>query len=525
MINIKNYINIIKKYTNIIKWEVRSIIQENFGKYNGLDKFTKKINKAINLKNEEEKKGINVLLYTNTNGGVFWVKCFTVISLILAKIGYNVVFIWNDDPMNMENETTKQKDYRKWSSTWKFKKQKNYEMIIWSLNETEKVYKINEFEHLDIKEISEMDTCYVSQIEEYNQKIERLKQINEYRNKINLMFYKKIKKILIKTKFNLIMSVSGEIYEMAVLRQLAKDNNLNIINIDTAEKNNEYVIAKNNTAWDFWLEKNWEKNPKKNNDDRNITFFKNTTALRSSGVKEKNYLVAFQLKHKGFCEDLINKLNINKKFKNVLMCTNVAWDTAVLKKGVSFKTQREWVIETIKYFEKNENINLIIRIHPAEKMIDTNEPVMDYIKDNFKNLPKNVFVIGPENEINTYSLVDIANYGLVFSSSIGLEMVCSGIPVIVSARVHYGDRGFTVFPKNKKEYFDKVAEMIANQGASLGHKEKHEALDYYWYYYNMEFLKIPFQFRQDDNIYFKNYENWIKLKSFCGNLVEKYMLK
>ena len=523
MINIKNYINKIKNYINITKWEVKSIIQENFGKYHGFDKFTKKTNKAINLKNEEEKKEINVLLYTNTCGSMFWVNYFTVISLILAKIGYKVVFIWNDDPITMENENTNTKEFRKWSSTWKFKNQKNYEMIIWSLNETEKVCQINEFKNLDIKEISKMDACQQCKVEEYSPEIEKVNVIYEYRNKINLMFCKKMKEILNKTNFNLIISVNGAVHEMAVLTQLAKVNNLNIINLEIAEKNNDFVIAKNAPAWDFWLEKNWEKNSKKNNDDRNIAFFKNNTALRSSGIKEEDYSVAFQLKPKVLSNDLINNLNINKNLKNVLMCTNVAWDSAVLKQGVSFNTQREWIIETIKYFEKNEKINLIIRIHPAEKMIDTNEPVMDCIKNNFKKLPKNVIVIGPESEINTYSLVDIANYGLVFSSSIGLEMVCSGIPVIVSARVHYGDRGFTIFPKNKKEYFEKVAEMISNQDTILGHKEKHESLDYYWYYYNMEFLKIPLQWGQGYNFDFKNNENWIKLKSFCGNLVDKYI--
>ena len=100
------------KYINITKWVVKSIIQENFGKYHGFDKFTKKINKAINLKNEEEKKELNVLLYTNTCGSMFWVNYFTVISLILAKIGYKVVFIWNDDPITMENENTNNKSTR-----------------------------------------------------------------------------------------------------------------------------------------------------------------------------------------------------------------------------------------------------------------------------------------------------------------------------------------------------------------------------------------------------------------------------
>ena len=49
------------------------------------------------------------------------------------------------------------------------------------------------------------------------------------------------------------------------------------------------------------------------------------------------------------------------------------------------------------------------------------------------------------------------------------------------------------------------------------------ALKYYLYYYNIEYLISPFQWGRDYNIDFKNDENWIKLKSFCGYLMENYI--
>ena len=46
--------------------------------------------------------------------------------------------------------------------------------------------------------------------------------------------------------------------------------------------------------------------------------------------------------------------------------------------------------------------------------------------------------------VNTYDLFEIADLGLVYTTTVGLEMAMSGVPVIVVGKTHYRGKGFTL---------------------------------------------------------------------------------
>src|SRR5262249_54077080 len=58
-------------------------------------------------------------------------------------------------------------------------------------------------------------------------------------------------------------------------------------------------------------------------------------------------------------------------------------------------------------------------------------------------LPENVRLILPEEQVSTYSLMDMATAGLVFGSTAGLEMACQGVPVVHAGIGIYKNAGFT----------------------------------------------------------------------------------
>ena len=61
-----------------------------------------------------------------------------------------------------------------------------------------------------------------------------------------------------------------------------------------------------------------------------------------------------------------------------------------------------------------------------------------------------------KNEVNTYQLFDKVAFGIVFSSTIGLEMAINRVPVILGSKVYYSNKGFTVNSKNREEYFSNM---------------------------------------------------------------------
>jgi len=83
-------------------------------------------------------------------------------------------------------------------------------------------------------------------------------------------------------------------------------------------------------------------------------------------------------------------------------------------------------------------------------------------------LPSHIHLIKPTEKINSYDIVDIATVGLVYTTTMGLEMPMSGVPVIVSGQTHYRGRGFTMDPESWVSYYRMIGNVLDNPaGAAL----------------------------------------------------------
>src|SRR5665213_2023901 len=57
-----------------------------------------------------------------------------------------------------------------------------------------------------------------------------------------------------------------------------------------------------------------------------------------------------------------------------------------------------------------------------------------------------------DTDINTFSLFDVADYGLTVRGTIGMELPCYGIPTVTAGTGRYSGRGFTMDPGTPAEY-------------------------------------------------------------------------
>lgn len=61
------------------------------------------------------------------------------------------------------------------------------------------------------------------------------------------------------------------------------------------------------------------------------------------------------------------------------MYTHIPWDAAIQDVSRAFEGQYEWVAETIEQFESMEDKQLIIKVHPAEKLRGAKQGVIDVL--------------------------------------------------------------------------------------------------------------------------------------------------
>jgi hypothetical protein len=55
-----------------------------------------------------------------------------------------------------------------------------------------------------------------------------------------------------------------------------------------------------------------------------------------------------------------------------------------------------------------------------------------------------VSVVDAADPQSSYPLMEMCDVGLVYTSTVGLELALRGKPVVVAGRTHYSDKGFTI---------------------------------------------------------------------------------
>lgn len=170
--------------------------------------------------------------------------------------------------------------------------------------------------------------------------------------------------------------------------------------------------------------------------------------------------------------------------------TNVLWDAASAQREIVFSDPITWIIETINWFADHPDRQLVVKIHPAEVVIGTNQPFASIIAERIPQLPDNVRIIEPHEKVNSWSIMQIADLGLVHTSTIGMEMPLEGIPCAVVSRTHFRDRGFTIDVNTPEEYFN----LIENWDGQQQDTEERKILAKRYAFLLFERYQLPFRF-------------------------------
>jgi len=191
-------------------------------------------------------------------------------------------------------------------------------------------------------------------------------------------------------------------------------------------------------------------------------------------------------------EGLMRELNLDPSARILGIFTNIAWDAAILFRDIAFRNMAEWVIETIRHFAGRTDVQLVIRCHPAEvkREIETLQKVADLVRERFTPLPPNVRVVPAESDVSTYTLSEIVDAGIVYTTKVGLEFACRGIPMVVVGEPFYRGKGFTWDPTTPEEYFE-ILEGLP-RGARMTPEAIARAKKYAHYYFYRRHLELDY---------------------------------
>ncbi|MGD8993268.1 MAG: hypothetical protein PVI00_17550 [Desulfobacterales bacterium] len=152
----------------------------------------------------------------------------------------------------------------------------------------------------------------------------------------------------------------------------------------------------------------------------------------------------------------ITALGIDTAQPAIGLLTNVCWDAQLHYPANVFKNMLEWIFKTIEYFAKRSDLQLIIRVHPAEVTaeIPSRQLVVEEISKSFPALPSNIFIISPQSKLNTYAIMEACDAVIIYGTKTGVELTSFGIPVIVAGEAWIRNKGITIDPEIEKQYYD-----------------------------------------------------------------------
>jgi hypothetical protein len=172
----------------------------------------------------------------------------------------------------------------------------------------------------------------------------------------------------------------------------------------------------------------------------------------------------------------------------VLLAANVLGDSLTLGRNIFAESMSEWITKTIQYFAKRTDVQLVIRIHPGERIVPQAKSMGTVVREALPEIPSHIHVIGALDNVNTYDLIEIASLGLAYTTTVGVETAMNGIPVISCGDTHYRGRGFTIDPNSWDDYFSSLENVLADLPA---HRLTEEQTARAWNYAYRFFFEYP----------------------------------
>jgi len=324
-----------------------------------------------------------------------------------------------------------------------------------------------------VRLVTLFDTQYILQVEDADEKSE----IYRMRFERNLEAARYGYQYLLANRPDVVVVPNGTIQELGVIYRIARSLKIPTVTYEFGDQRQRIWLAQNNEVMRQETEAMWKERSTRTLSDAQMERLHNLFVARQRATLWENFSRTWQGTPALGGEQARAALGLDSR-PVVLLATNVLGDSLTLGRQVFSKTMGEWITRTVQYFAGRPDVQLVIRIHPGEVLVH-GQSMMAVVRQVMPRLPEHIRLIGPRDTINTYDLIEVADLGLVYTTTVGMEMAMKGLPVIVAGQTHYRNRGFTYDPDSWVGYFKLLGQMLDHpENFQLSHAQVERALKY-----------------------------------------------
>lgn len=174
------------------------------------------------------------------------------------------------------------------------------------------------------------------------------------------------------------------------------------------------------------------------------------------------------------------------------LLTNVSWDAQLHYPANAFPSMLDWLVRTCEYFATRPDLQLLIRVHPAEisGFPPSRQPILGELRKRLPVLAPNIFVVPPESGMSTYALMSLCNSAIIYGTKMGVELTSVGLPVIVAGEAWIRNKGITCDASSPEEYFEILGRLPFTE--RLGASQLARARRYAYHFFFNRMIPLPF---------------------------------
>lgn len=245
-----------------------------------------------------------------------------------------------------------------------------------------------------------------------------------------------------------------------------------------------------NETTDIWRNLNWS--------DKNEIDILDYLKSRATGARD---WIWFHEKPDDDVAAFSKELGLDSSKPVIGMLSNVAWDAQLHYPANAFPNMIDWVFKTFDYFAQRPDLQLLLRIHPAEirGTVPSAQPLMQEIEARYPVLPSNIFVIAPESNISTYAAMALCDSVIIYGTKTGVELTAVGKPVVVAGEAWIRNKGLTEDAVDEASYF-RLLDRLPH-GKPMDSSQTTLARKYAYHFFFRRMIPVPFVTPSEGKIY------------------------
>ena len=261
----------------------------------------------------------------------------------------------------------------------------------------------------------------------------------------------------------LVVVFNGIAFPEAVVRWVAKNKGLRVVTHEIAHQPFSAFFSDGQvTAYPVDIPEDFQLTPEQNDrlDADLEQRFKGN--FQMGGIK-------FWPEMHDLDESLLSKFESYRQM--VAVFTNVIFDTSQIHANKIFPHMFAWLDQIYEIIKDNPETLFVFRAHPDELRPNSNKQSRETVaewaeKNHILELP-NVIFIHPLEYFSSYGLIQRAKFVMAYNSTIALEAVLMGKPVLNGGHARYTQYPCVFLPKSPDEHRQIAEDFLTQEKISI----------------------------------------------------------